>query len=314
MGIPARDCHKRKEGHRFEKAVIQLIDWNKKKVKCEIEYTSPKEHLKDGLSMQFKGGFLVQDTLFVVTNTEVLQWDINTWKILKVYSDPTFNDLHAVFYKDNKIYVCNTGLEIVQVINESGNIVEEINLAFTETWDRFERDKDYRQIATTKPHEVHINHIFEMGGEIWVTRGQKGDAVNLYNRSKKISVRDNSKEVILIHDGVLKKDTLFFSAVNGQIIKVHLNKSVEIIDLNKMVKHGNRLPWTRGLTIYNDRILLGATKMRKTKFKDLAAWALKGSPIKMPSSIIEFNLQTQKIEDIFYLNHPTAAIYSIIKV
>ena len=316
MGIPKKNIQNLKEGFRFKDALVQIIDWQSKNVIKQISYFPPVNHLPKGLSIQFKGAYKYKYDFFVVTNTEVLIYDLLTWELKKVFSYPSFNDLHAVLYKDGKIYVCNTGLEMVQVLNEEGDIIEEINMASTATWNRFKKHIDYRTIPTTKPHEVHINHLFEIDGEIWVTRGQKGDAVKLYDQKMRFQVvNHNRDEIIICHDGKVKGDFIYFTSVDGHLIIINkFSKKVEeYINLNKINPFHKRIPWTRGVEVVDRYAFVGATKMRPTKFKELAKWAIKGEPIQMSSCILQVDLEKKEIVEIYEMQkYKSAAIYSII--
>ena len=113
MGIPAQDVHKRQEGFRYNGAVIQVIDWSRKRIVKEISYNSPQENKGNGLSLQFKGASIFNNKYYVVTNTEVLIYGLEDLTLEKVITLPSFNDLHGVLPSADCIYVCNTGLEIV---------------------------------------------------------------------------------------------------------------------------------------------------------------------------------------------------------
>ncbi len=223
MGIPASDFHKKDEGFRYNGAVIQQIDWDKKSLINEISYQSPAENLGQDLSMMFKGAYVSADELWVVSNTELLKYELSSGKLQQVYTDNSFNDLHGVYVDKGQIYVCNTGLEIVQQLSETGDIINEWNIAECPTWGRFDRQKDYRLIATTKPHEVHINHLFTIDDELWVNLGsqRKARAVNNKNRVIDMNKVFGNDEKVLCHDGLVKQDFIYFTSVNGSIVVVN---------------------------------------------------------------------------------------------
>ena len=319
MGIPARDVHKKKEGFRFNGAVVQILDWKQKKVVKEITYTSPPEHLGDGLSMQFKGATVYNNKYFVVTNTELLIYDLENWILEDVISHPTFNDLHGVMPNEHKIYICNTGLEMVQVMDYHGKIIEEINIASTPTYERFSRQEDYRKIATTKPHEVHINHIFTIGDDIWFTRGNKRDAVNIYKQSEKISFRDlfSPQETILCHDGIIRGEYLYFTTVNAHIISIdpETRQVVNDLDINQINVSGKNIGWARGLELTGNSLFLGVSKMRHSNFKEYTRWLIQKRKMTMSSSILEIDYQKEKIVDLYEMeNYQGHAIYTILQL
>ena len=311
MGIPRKNVNKLQEGFRFGRAVIQIIDWTEKTVVFEKDYKSPKEHLKPGLSMMFKGVTFYDDKYYVVTNTEVLVYDYNTFDLLDVFSHPTFNDLHGIYVDEEALYVCNTGLEVVQIFRNK-KLVDEVNLARNPTWERFDKGKDYRMLGTTKPHESHINQIFLLNGELWVTRFQKRDVVPLYNR--------NSERRIVLphdagcHDGIVVNGFVYFSMVNGHVIVLDSKnlKVVEDYDLNYI--YSKNVGWTRGLAIVDNFAFIGVTAIRYSKFKEFARGIAKGKDSqKMPSTILKLDLNKHKIIDEYQLKNPGAATYTIMK-
>jgi hypothetical protein len=318
MGTAARDYSKRKEGFRYDGAVIQVINWNKKKIVKEITYKPPSENIGDGLSLQFKGATIYLDKYYVVTNTETLRYNLSSWELEEVHSLPSFNDLHGVLIADGLIYVCNTGLEMIQVFTLDWELVKEINLGSIPVWDRFDKSQDYRRIATTKPHEVHVNHLFEMDGNIWATRGQKQDAINLGYPSERIHFNANSGDegVVLCHDGIVRDNYVYFTCVNGQLLfadRDNQNK-VERIDLNLAKPGSEKLGWIRGLEIVENFAFIGSSKIRGSKFKEYTKWFLPGSLVSMPSSIIQFDLNDRKFLDHYELEKQKGqALFTISK-
>jgi len=319
MGVPYKDVHKKNEGFRYNGAVVQFINWENKQVDNEIKYLSPVENIGMGLSMMFKGAYRSGEDLWIVTNTEVLQYEMTNNKLVSVFSDPSFNDLHGVYVNNEEIYICNTGLEIVQCMNTKGEITNQWNIAEYPTWDRFDKEVDYRKIATTKPHEVHINHIFNLDGEMWVNLGSQRKAQSLDNKDRIIDLDSmfGVDEKVLCHDGLVKGDFIYFTSVNGSLVIVSKQtlKVEERIDLNKSANLNKVIGWTRGCEVIGTKAYIGVSKMRHSKFKDYTKWIVKGDKVSLPSSILEVDLLTKDIVDIYEIeNHSGAGVYSIIAV
>ena len=318
MGIPAKNYHKKAEGFRYESAVIQVLDWSTKTAIKTIKYVPPVEHLGEGLSVMFKGAAVYKDKIYVATNTEVVVYDLVSLRCENVISHASFHDLHAVFVKDEDIYVCNTGLEIVQKLDSRGHQREEWNLATVPTWERFDRSRDYRGVATTKPHEVHINHLFELEGEVWVTLGGAMKARPLQKESPCIDMKPRCEDAtVLCHDGLVKDDYIYFTSVDGNIIIVSRDtrKVEDRIDLATLSVGGAALGWTRGLEIVGNKAYIGATKLRGSKFKEYTKWLLTRNGASMPSSILEVDLIEKCISDVYPMGvDRSCAIYSIIEV
>ena len=317
MGIPKKDIKEMSEGFRFEKAIIQIIDWGKKKVIKEIQYRPPNDHFGQGLSIQFKGAYLHGDYYYVVTNTEVLCYSLSSWHLEDVISLPCFNDLHGVMRTGELLYIVNTGLEVIQVFDLNKRaIVREINMATRPTYERFNPESDYRLIATTKPHEAHVNHIFEMGGQIWATRGQKRDAVNIDDMSIRLRLpHKNSEKVVLCHDGIMRAGKLYFTGVDAHILTFDpANKELQDdLDLSAINTTKYSLGWTRGLEIVNGQAFLGLSKMRPTTFKDYTSWFVRGEKKAMPSAIINIDMANRMVMDYYIMEHYTGhAIFTIL--
>jgi hypothetical protein len=319
MGIPRKD-NKEGEGHRYGKAVLQIVDWETKALKKEITYEPARMHIGSGLSRQYKGGCLYRGRFYVVTNTEVLVYDTNDWSLQAVVSLKNFNDLHGVHVDDDHIYVCNTGLEIVQVFDHDFRLIDEINMATTPTYDRFDQAADYRMIATTKPHETHINHIFCLDDEKWVTRGLLTDAIKLHDAKERFDLQQVGRgpnDRVICHDGIVRDERIYFTTVNGHIVAfdIHSRKQILDIDAREVVgQAGYGLGWVRGLEVIGNRAFLGTTKIRSSTFKEYTRWIVYGEERKMPSSILEIDMDQLTVRDVYQLeNYEGHAIYSIIK-
>jgi len=181
----------------FNTAELLILDWNSKSVVKKINHVSEPEALNP--SLMFKGCEVSEGVARVVTNTEIVEYDLNTYEKINVITDKTFNDLHAIMKHDNKYYIVNTGLEMLQIADSKGEIIKEYNMAKSETWTRFDKNFDYRHTGSTKPHDSHLNNVFQIDNEIYVTRLLDKDASDL---SKK-SVFNN--DVSNPHDGLLHK-------------------------------------------------------------------------------------------------------------
>jgi hypothetical protein len=317
MGVPVKDIDKAESGYGYQGAETILLDWDKKISSTILTYESPAENLGKGLSMMFKGAFVENGMLYIVTNTEVLKFDLNKKEILDVLTSNTFNDLHGVFVKENAIYVCNTGLEIVQKFIE-GCLVAEWNLATPPTWERFDRNYDYRKSSGTKPHEAHINHVFELNGDPWVNLGGQCRAQNVLDSTQFIDLKEcfEKNERVLCHDGIVRGDFIYFTAVNGLVIIVdkETKKVVKKINLHELNNIEQKVGWTRGIEVIGNRAFIGITRARKSKYKEYTKWML-GMKKQFSSSIIEIDIETHKFISFYEIeNGPANGIYTILNV
>jgi hypothetical protein len=226
--------------------------------------------------VSFKSAFLADDQLYTCTSTEVLIYEVRTFRLRKHISLPCFNDLHHVFpTREGTLVVAVTGLDMVVELTPEGELVREWSVLGEDPWQRFSREIDYRRVASTKPHRSHPNHIFQLEDEIWVTRHEQRDAISLTRPGRRIDIA-----VQRPHDGYLFGDSIYFTTVDGHIVLAD-RKTLQvekIFDLNKMGGPREQvLGWCRGLLPVDERLLwVGFTRVRPTKFVENLSWVKRG--------------------------------------
>jgi len=266
MAVPREDVTEvggGHEGHIFERARIEILDWDTKTCVHAVEYKPPPEHLGEGCSVRFTGGCPYQGRWFQTTSTELVVYNPEDWSIERVISHPSFHDLHGVTVIDDQLAIPNTGLDMVQFLDLAGQIVREVNLASVPTWERFDRNTDYRRVVSTKPHEIHPNHTFQLDGRWWVTRCLKSDAVCLEDPEDRIEIGQR-----MPHDGILRGDYLYFTTTDAFLVVADpkTRKIEEMIDLNQFNPHGSRIGWCRGLEVEGDHAYVGFSRLRRSKW------------------------------------------------
>ncbi|MGB5215606.1 MAG: hypothetical protein WBN88_18425, partial [Anderseniella sp.] len=220
----------------------------------------------------FKAGTVVGDRLYLCTQTEVLTYSLPGFEILDCLTHPWFNDLHHV--KPNEagnFLVAVTGLDLVVEITPTGKIVRELPVLDEDIWERFDRDRDYRKVLTTKPHHAHPNYVFEHGGDIFATRLNQKDAVCVTNRDR----RGIEPGVEKLHDGIVAGDSVHFTAVDGHLVEADpaTGALLKIHDLNAMTDTDKTLGWCRGLHLLgDDRALVGFSRIRPSKIRENVRW------------------------------------------
>lgn len=314
MGIPVKNYDSTGYGRRYHRAILQIIDWERRVILQEIEYVPERADRWPDVSVLFKGAILHGDECWVVTNTEIVVYDSTSWKIRKIMTHPTFNDLHGVAPFDDGYYVCNTGLEIVQQFDNEDNLLAYTNIALTPTTDRFDLQADYRNVASTKPHSVHPNHVFFVDGEPWVNRCKLQDAAKLSDMQQ-----STEKLPAGCHDGLVVGDHTYFTTINGHVCAVdHRTNRVDLdLDVNEANDSGMVVGWMRGLCIDGDRGFVGNTALRESKSVEFAKWIKRraGGTVRMGSAIVEIDLAERRVVDVYELRkRPGAAIYSIIQL
>ena len=309
-----------KEWRAFEAGVVVRVDLETKRAETVLEYVSPPEAVPDEEpSVVFKSASLRDGRLYVPTQTEVLVYEVPSFRRIGYVSLPSFNDVHHVApAPDGTLYVANTGLDMVQEIALDGRVVREWSTTDEELWTRFSRDVDYRKVATTKPHKSHPNHTVQLDGDLWVTRCDQHDFLCLTSSRAPIPVADR-----WIHDGILRGDRLYFTAVNGQVVVMNRDGSdAQRYDLNELAdKASSRidapLGWCRGLEVLDDgRVVVGFSRMRQTKWKERVKWAKSqlGRDVHelYPTRVATFDLERRRQDD--EINLEGAGINAIFSV
>ncbi len=278
-----------------------------------VEYDSPKETVPDELpAILFKSTTLRDNKLYACTSTEVMIYDLPSFRLATYISLPMFNDVHHVYPTlEGTLLVMVTGLDIVAEVSLDGKFLRHWDVMGEDTWNIFSRHTDYRKIPTTKPHRAHANHIFQLGDEIWVTRFHQRDAVSLRDPSRKIEIGIQRP-----HDGFLFNGSLYFTTVDGHIVIANPGtlKTERMIDLNKMSGPGGEtLGWCRGLLPVDERFVwVGFTRVRPTKFQENLNWVRQQKRTHRPSHIGLYDLQSGScLEEIETEPHGIGVVFTL---
>lgn len=263
-----------KEWHWYEAALILELDTDSGAARTCLEYRTPPEaRATDISSINFHSGALIDDILYTCTTTEVLIFRVPSFEQVGYISLPCFNDVHHVTpTSDGHLLVVSTGLDMVVKITPGGKTVAEWSVLDEAPFARFSREIDYRKVETTKPHISHPNFVFELDGDVWVTRFNQRDAVTLNGSRKRIEINVQKP-----HDGIVLGERILFTSVDGKIVIVnrHTLMAEEIVDLRQIQdRDGQVLPaWCRGLLPVDDRrIWVGFTRIRRTLFRENVRW------------------------------------------
>ena len=260
------------EWNLYETALILRLDTETGNVRTCVEYQSPAEaRANENSSNVFKAGTLVGNTLYACTSTEVLIFTLPGFKQIGYVSLPCFNDAHHVApARDGNLLVANTGLDMVVKFTPEGKVLEQWNVLNQDPWSQFSRKTDYRKVDSTKPHKSHPNFVFELDGEVWVTRFRQRDAVALNRSAKRIDIAVQTP-----HDGLVSGDRIYFTTVDGRVVIAnrHTLRVDEVIDLKPIDGQKALLGWCRGLLPVDERkIWVGFTRVRKTNLQENVLW------------------------------------------
>jgi hypothetical protein len=303
------------EWNLYEAALILQIDTESGAVRCCVEYESPPEaRAGENSSIVFKSGTLIGDTLYACTSTEVLIFKLPQFQRIGYVSLPCFNDLHHVTRaSDGTLLIANTGLDMIVKLGSRGEPLSEWSVLDEDPWSRFSRTTDYRKVASTKPHRSHPNFIFELHGEVWVTRFRQRDAVCLNDSGKRIDIA-----LQFPHDGLVRDGRIYFTLVDGRIA-VADSRSLqieEVVDLKTIDGQGALLGWCRGLLPVDDRKMwVGFSRIRKTRFKENILWVkniLQDGMREKPTHIALYDLVSKScLQEIDVEAHGMNLVFSI---
>jgi hypothetical protein len=289
----------KEEWHHYAAGLIVSVDSDTGAVRPEVEYHSPPDACADDdPSIVFKTGTLVGSRLYAPTQTEILVYEVPSFRRCGYVSLPCFNDVHhARPGPAGTLFVANTGLDMVVEVALDGTVRGEWSAIGEALWTRFSREVDYRKVVTTKPHRSHPNHVCFLDGEPWVTRCDQHDVWCLTREQPPIPIADK-----YIHDGLVRGDSVYFTAVNGQVVVVDAgSKTVRRrFDLNAIAGGGTPLGWCRGIEVLDDdHVVVGFSRLRPTKWKENVQWVkhrLGGDGTGLrPTRIALFDLRHEKI-------------------
>jgi hypothetical protein len=294
-GEQKRTLLDQEEWNRFRTAVVVRVDPESGSLERVLEYRTPPERCPDEQpSHIFKAATVDGDTMWLCTQTEVLECALPGFEVRRVISLPCFNDLHHVAPgPDGTLFVAVTGLDAVAEVSRDGELLRLTGVLGDDVWKRFDRGVDYRKVPTTKPHRSHPNYVFFLDGQPWVTRFEQRDAAPL-----DLSRNPFKVEIQGIHDGHVYGGRLVFTAVNGHLVLFDLETGERrALDLNGLMEPDDDRPlgWCRGLHASDDGRLawVGFSRLRPTKLKQNLSWLRHGfkETARLPTRIALYDLE-----------------------
>lgn len=319
-GVPRFLGEFKSHGKALKHGELAIIDYDKRSYETKLTYETPKAFCPDNdPSIGFTSASTHEDELFVGTSTQALVISLADYRVKATIDHPSLHDVHHVKLIDDLIYVVNTGMDAIFRFTRNGDFVDGLNVLGHELWHRFKPEDHLRKITTTKPHESHPNHVFTLGKEIWVTRFEQKDAVNLFDLGQTIPI-----EVERPHDGLVVGDKVYFTTVNGAIIiaDIYTKRVVQVVDLNELdPRKGRPLGWCRGLHIDGKYAYVGFTQLRSTAITDNVKWIkniitekkYSGKPL--PTRISRYDLESMAFVDEMQLPiGKITALFSIIPI
>ena len=116
---------KLEEWESCKRAMLVEIDPVTKTSRSCLEYESPKEVTADELpAILFKYATARDNQLYTCTSTEILIYDLPSFRLMTYISLPIFNDLHHVYpTPQGTLLVAITGLDIVAEVSLDGQFL-----------------------------------------------------------------------------------------------------------------------------------------------------------------------------------------------
>lgn len=279
--------------------------------------TPPTARATDRSSVLYKAGTLVGSKMYTCTPTEVLVYELPRFTVANYVSLPCFNDLHHVVPDSaGNLLVASTGLDLVVRLDPAGTVLQEWNVLGDNPWAKFSRDVDYRKVETTKPHRSHPNFVFELDGQVWVTRFEQRDAICLGEPRKRIDIAIQAP-----HDGHVCGEYIYFTTVDGHLViagrdSLRVERTVDLTAINgaEML-----LGWCRGLLrIDADKFWVAFTRIRATRFQENLFWlnhALRNRMLQKPTHIALYDISAGRcLREINLEDHGMNVIFSILPV
>lgn len=295
---------------------IDEMDWTAKTITDRVRYVPSLDVRTEelGKDIRFTASTLVDGKFYACSPTQLYIYSYPEFELVALIDHPHFNDVHHVNIINQKLVVTNTGLDSVMLFSLDGDFEGIFSTNGDDPWIRFDPSKDYRKVASTKPHLNHPNFSFDLDGEIWVTRFNDRDAVCLSDFSRKIDIRVGKP-----HDGHVHGDFIYFTTINGFVVIAN-KRTLKIenrIDLNAIDTRDAPLGWCRGICLDGEFAYVGFTRLRRTKIEENLRWLkekFSHSKERLPARVAKYHLSRSELVDEFVVPEGfTDLIFSIIK-
>jgi hypothetical protein len=309
----AFDRHRSWEG--YELAVVARVT-DDGQVERVFEYRSrPAVTPERDVTQLFTASTIAGNTIYLCAPTEIVVCTFPGFAPIRTISLPCFNDLHHVTLgPDNTVYVAVTGLDAVAELTLEGELLRLVStLDEVDVWQRFSPGCDYRKCATTKPHASHPNYVFFVDGRACVTRFEQQDAIFLDDRTTVAKLPAGG------HDGCAVGDDIYFTTVDGRIVRVNPARGESTsLDLNEVTRSAFPLGWCRGILVEGSEAWVGFSRLRFSRFRKNLSWMRRGfRPSYVhhnPTRIVRFDLERRRLLcEVDLETHGINAVFSILR-
>jgi hypothetical protein len=276
--------------------VVWAVDLAAERADVLLRWTPPS-HLHVP-TKGFAGGCLAADgTLYAAAHAAVVRIDPRAATVTGVLHQPCMNDLHHVAARGDQLYASNTGLGAVDVLGLDGSFqgshallpawanarrIAGEDLATDSPpvrpgwegqsparwppgrWPPVRSDDGYHALDRRSapfhrlkvPDHLHVNHVAFVGDRPLATCFADGTLRDL--QTFQIATRLPGA---FLHDGVVHRDGLWLTAIDGSIIELDASTLSERRRLNAFAV--GHYGWCRGLAVTDDHLVLGLTEVRR---------------------------------------------------
>jgi hypothetical protein len=282
-------------------AGIYEVDFGRKRLRRTYLETKPDYNLySKNYSLTFRSGAIHNGDLYTCTHSEIVVFDLQRFAVKDRMTHRLFNDIHHVLPVDGKerLWIANTGLDRVGEYTVANQLRLHPVLA-PEQITPLDETIDYRKVST-KPHQVHPNHVFQLNGNLWATRFNQQDAFCVAHPQKTIPIPAGKP-----HDGLVTDGRLYFTTVNGTVVRVDPDddRRSQTFDISSLYR-GFNPGWCRALAVDKDVAYVGYSAFRWTyhlenirfignSMRDLARQMGR----QRPARIVKYDMRRKQIVD-----------------
>ena len=270
--------------------VLWLVDLAEERAEVVLRWVPP-ERLRVPTKGLAGGSLAADGSLYVAAHSAVVRIDAAAGCVTGVLHQPCMNDLHHVAAIGDRLYVSNTGLGAVDVLNLDGTFLGSHALlpswvnarriggedppgfdgllrpgwqgASPDAWPEPRADDGYhaadRRAAPFHqlkvPDFAHINHVAQVGDRLLATCLTDGCLRDVSTFETVYRV-----EGAFLHDGVVHGDSFWLTAIDGTVYEMDL----ETLELRRRIQSFStgHYGWCRGLAVGDDHLLVGLTEVR----------------------------------------------------
>ncbi len=271
--------------------VLWLVDLATERAEVLLRW-APPAHLHVPTKGFAGGSFGADGMLYVAAHAAVVRIDPNRAAVTGVLHQPCMNDLHHVAAVDDRLYISNTGLGAVDVLDLGGRFLGSHALLpawanarriqgddfpteappvcpgwsgdSPEPWSAPREDDGYHAADRRSapfhrlkvPDHLHVNHVVRLGQRLLATCFADGALRDLHGFSIAAQLHGH-----FLHDGIVQGDAFWLTAIDGSVIELDAATLRERGRIDAFA--AGHQGWCRGLAVTDDHLAVGLTEVRR---------------------------------------------------